>query len=72
MNASDNNAQFCCGPLKKLVHKTTAVYREMEVTLYELLTSPLEGTERRGRVVNTPASNSGGLRFKSRPGYRLS
>jgi hypothetical protein len=28
--------------------------------------------ERRGRVVNTPASHSGGLGFKYRPGYRLS
>jgi hypothetical protein len=27
--------------------------------------------ERRGRVVDTPASNSGGLKFESRPGDRL-
>jgi hypothetical protein len=30
------------------------------------------GKERRGRVVNNPASYSGGTGFKSRPGYRLS
>jgi hypothetical protein len=29
-------------------------------------------TERRGRVINTPASYSGGPGLKSRPGHRLS
>jgi hypothetical protein len=31
-----------------------------------------EETERRGRIISTPAAYSGGPRFKSRPGNRLS
>jgi hypothetical protein len=42
--------------------------RYMDVVPLTQLFSAGSGTERRGRVVNTPASYSGSPRFKSGPG----